>query len=209
MTTNPNESVSDLKDKFFAEWFEDRVMNKTPDGSAKHLEVIAEKPSRHAHFHNGYFVNGYKFHTQQYGEGRVTNNFGVCVRGETYNDEQESDYYGILQEILELIDVKTNSRLQTDDPFCLASQAEQVFYTAYPSMANETKDKWAVIKTKPRGVFEVTEAEMEVEEIFKDEERFESPVTVTRAERLCLASTINTYEQPTPKYENSKPLSNN
>ncbi|CAH1450858.1 unnamed protein product [Lactuca virosa] len=226
MKTNPNESVSDLRDKYFAEWFEDKVMYKTPDGSATHLEVIANKPSRHARYYNGYFVNGYKFHTQQYGEGRVTNNFGVCVRGETYNAEQESDYYGIVQEIIEikyyssgpstvvlfnciwfdnkdgvivnknkLIDVKPNSRLQTDDPFCLASQAEQVFYKPYPSMTRETKDKWAVIKTKPRGVFEVIEAEMEADEIFQDEERFESPLTVTRAERLCLASTTNTYEQ--------------
>ncbi|CAH1412937.1 unnamed protein product [Lactuca virosa] len=198
MTTNPNESVSDLRDKFFAEWFEDRVMDKTPDGSAKHLEVIAEKPSRHAHFHNGYFVNGYKFHTQQYGEGRVTNNFGVCVRGETYNDEQESAYYDILQEILEvdqqnkLIDVKTNSRLQTDDPFCLASQAEQVFYTPYPSMANETKDKWAVIKTKPRGVFEVNEAEMDAEEIFQGEERFESPGRKTKKRKVLKTKIMET-----------------
>nr|KAJ0196362.1 hypothetical protein LSAT_V11C700363440 [Lactuca sativa] len=224
--TNPNESVSDLRDKYFAEWFEDRIMYKTPDGSARHLEVIATKPSRHAYFHNGYFVNGYKFHTQQYDEGRATDNFGVCVRGETYNVEQESDYYNILQEILEieyyssgpstvllfnciwfdnkdgvivnknkLVDVKPKSRLQTDDPFCLASQAEQVFYTPYPSMTNETKDKWAVIKTKPRGVFEVTEAEMKEDEVFQVEKRFESPLTVTRVEPLCLASTINTYEQ--------------
>ncbi|CAI9284879.1 unnamed protein product [Lactuca saligna] len=222
MRTNPNESVSNLRDKYFAEWYEDR----TPDGSARHLEVIATKPSRHAYFHNEYFVNGYKVHTQQYGEGRTTNNFGVCVRGETYNAEQESDYYDILEEILEieyyssgpstlvlfnciwfdnkdgvivnknkLVDVKTKSRLQTDDPFCLASQAEQVFYTPYPSMTNETKDKWAVIKTRPRGVFEVTEAEMEANEVFQVEERFESPLTVTRVEPLCLASTINTYEQ--------------
>ncbi|CAI9276428.1 unnamed protein product [Lactuca saligna] len=80
------------------------VMYKTPDGSARHLEVITNKPSRHAHYYNGYLVNGYKFHTQQYSEGRVTNNFG-------------------------------------------------------------------------------------------DEERFESPLTVTRAEQLSLASTTNTYEK--------------
>ncbi|CAI9291952.1 unnamed protein product [Lactuca saligna] len=36
---------------------------------------------------------------------------------------------------------------------------------------------------------------MEVDEVFQVEERFESPFTVTHVERLCLASTINTYEQ--------------
>nr|KAJ0210875.1 hypothetical protein LSAT_V11C400186750 [Lactuca sativa] len=82
--------------------FDELVMYKTPNGSVIHLEVIAKKPSRHPYFHNGYFVNGYKFHTQQYDEGRATNNFGVCMRRETYNVEQESDYYDIVQEILEI-----------------------------------------------------------------------------------------------------------
>ena len=31
----------------------------------------------------------------------------------------------------------------------------------------KTKDKWTVIKTKPRGVFEFTGAEMEVDENFQ------------------------------------------
>nr|KAJ0214187.1 hypothetical protein LSAT_V11C400174740 [Lactuca sativa] len=179
MTTNPNESILDLRDKYFVEWFEDRVMNKTPGGSAKHLEVIIEKPSRHAHFHRGYFLNGYKFHTQQYGEVCMTNNFVVCVRWETYNVEQDGPSTVVLFNCIifdnkdsvivnknNLIDVKLNSRLQTDDPFCLASQAEQVFHTPYPSVTKVTKYKWAVIKTKSRGVFEVTETEMEENEIF-------------------------------------------
>ncbi|CAH1419398.1 unnamed protein product [Lactuca virosa] len=36
---------------------------------------------------------------------------------------------------------------------------------------------------------------MEVDEICQVEEQFESPLTVTRVERICLASTTNTYEQ--------------
>lgn len=68
-------------------------------------------------------------------------------------------------------------------------------YTPYPSVTKETKDKWAVIKTKTRGVFEVTEAKMETYEIFQVEQRFESPLTVTRVERLCLASITNMYDQ--------------
>ncbi|CAH1420002.1 unnamed protein product [Lactuca virosa] len=36
---------------------------------------------------------------------------------------------------------------------------------------------------------------MEADEIFQVEKRFESPLTVTRVERLCLPSTITTYEQ--------------
>ncbi|KAK8946630.1 hypothetical protein KSP39_PZI007428 [Platanthera zijinensis] len=48
---------------------------------------------------NGYFVNGYRFHTLKYGEGKSTMNSGVCVNGSYYNDSNE-DYYGELLEIL-------------------------------------------------------------------------------------------------------------
>ena len=46
-------------------------------------------------------MNGYKFHTQQYGQNKSTMNSGVCVKGNTYN-ENKRDYYGIIEEILEL-----------------------------------------------------------------------------------------------------------
>ena len=178
----------------------------------KRLEILARKPSRNAKSHKGYFVNGYKYHTQEHAKGRVTNNSGVCVRGETYN-AQESDYYGILKEILELVycgnehstvlmfkcdwfdnnrgvvvnknrlvDVKHKSRLQVDDPFILASQAEQVFYTSYPAVNKETKDLWAVVKIKPRGIYELAhetevanDENMEVDGLFQIEERFNVP----------------------------------
>ncbi|KAL4566327.1 hypothetical protein LXL04_030441 [Taraxacum kok-saghyz] len=157
------------------------------DGNTNHLKVIARKPSRLVKSHKGYFVKGYKFHTRKHGDGRITNNCGVCVRGTTYNDE-ESDYFGLLDEVLEvdylgsercivvlfkctwfdnaqgvkvhqnkLIDIKPKSRLQTNDPFVLASQVEQVYYTPYPAVTRDTKDWWAVIKTKPRGIYEVSE----------------------------------------------------
>nr|KAJ0196411.1 hypothetical protein LSAT_V11C700384790 [Lactuca sativa] len=220
-----NEPISVLRDKYFAEWFKYKVTRDSTDGSAKHLEPLANGPSNNARSYNGYFVNGYKFHTQEYGKGRATNNYGLCVRGEIYNGE-ESDYYGLLDEILEidyygigcstvvlfkctwfdnirgvvvnknkLVDVKPTSRIQTNDPFCLASQAEQVFYTPYPAVTDELKDLWAVVKTKPRGVYEVTEAETEValdgstesNGVFHLDERFELPNEVNVSERLSLA----------------------
>ncbi|KAD2805280.1 hypothetical protein E3N88_38657 [Mikania micrantha] len=44
-----------------------------------------------------------------------------------------------------------------DDPFILASQAQQVYYTSYPSNAKELKGWLAVVKTTPRGVYEVVQ----------------------------------------------------
>ncbi|KAL4583836.1 hypothetical protein LXL04_008421 [Taraxacum kok-saghyz] len=221
---HPGEPVLGLKDKYFALWF-DRKVRLNLDGSLTHLKVLARKPELYAQCHNGYFGNGYKFHTRQYGNGRVTHNFGVCVRGEIDNAD-ESDCYGLVEEILEikyygigrstvvlfkctwfdneggvvvnknkLVDVKHKSRHKSNDPFCLASQAEQVFYTPYPKVTKDTKDIWAVVKTKPRGVFEVTEDKNEADGFFQIDERFAVPHDVTRIDRVCLASNTNTYEE--------------
>ncbi|XP_076939329.1 uncharacterized protein LOC143607978 [Bidens hawaiensis] len=188
----PNEPIPLLRDNHFAEWFEKRINIGLVDGSTKHLEILARKPSIFVKSYNGYFVNGYKFHTQKYGKGLMTSNCGVCVRGETYNDEA-SDYYGLVDEVLELqydcngphiavlfkctwfdnkdgvvvqknklVDVKHKSRLKSYDPYILASQAEQVFYTSYPAVTSDTKDLWAVVKTKARHVYEVSTPETEV-----------------------------------------------
>ena len=51
--------------------------------------------------YNGYFVNGYVFHTKEYGHARKTYNNGVYVKGSTGN-EFEVDYYGKLKEVVKL-----------------------------------------------------------------------------------------------------------
>jgi len=51
--------------------------------------------------YNGYFVNGYVFHTEEYEHGRKTYNNGVCVKGSTCS-EFEVDYYDKLEEVIEL-----------------------------------------------------------------------------------------------------------
>ena len=58
-------------------------------------------PLRKVNTYNGYVVNGYKFHTDSYGSDRATINSGVCIKGINYSTS-ESDYYGVLQEIIEL-----------------------------------------------------------------------------------------------------------
>ncbi|OMP03572.1 Transposase, Ptta/En/Spm, plant [Corchorus olitorius] len=49
-----------------------------------------------ATIYKGYNVNGFKFHTQEYGQHKRTMNSGVWVKGSTYND-YERDYYGLLE----------------------------------------------------------------------------------------------------------------
>lgn len=129
------------------------------DDSNDHLKPLAYGPLNYAYSHNGYFINGYKFHTLTHGHGRVTNNSGICMKGACY-DQFESDYYGLLEDEIEvkyhsslgpckvvlfkcrwfdtvrgvradslfnLVDIKHNSNGCVDDPFILASQAQQVY----------------------------------------------------------------------------------
>ena len=58
-------------------------------------------PCREVHTWPQYYVNGYRFHTKGHGSRKATMNSGVCIKGINYNDH-ESDYYGILEEVLEL-----------------------------------------------------------------------------------------------------------
>ncbi|KAK9056386.1 hypothetical protein SSX86_027476 [Deinandra increscens subsp. villosa] len=208
------ETLEKEKEKSFAKWLQLHVIN---DPKYEHLRDIAQGPLVYVQSHKGYLVNGYKFHTQTAYHGRVTQNCGVCVRGASYN-EQESDYYGLLDDILELeyhsnlgscvvvlfkctwfdpvkavrvdpktkmVDVKPKVIGCVDDPFILASQAQQVYYTPYPSKEKGLKDWWAVVKTTPRGVYELAEDTSEVgddnneeeEDFYQENERVVCTVT--------------------------------
>ena len=65
------------------------------------LSLLCLGPERKIKCYNGYFVNGYVFHTEEYGYGRKTYNSGVCIKGST-SSEFEVDYYGRLEEVIKL-----------------------------------------------------------------------------------------------------------
>jgi len=67
----------------------------------KSLSSLSLGPERKCKCYNGYFFNGYVFHTEEYGQGRKTYNSSVCVKGFT-SSELEVDYYGRLEEVVEL-----------------------------------------------------------------------------------------------------------
>nr|KAJ0214468.1 hypothetical protein LSAT_V11C400170530 [Lactuca sativa] len=173
------EQVASLRDKYFAQWFEQKVRLNS-DGSVKHLEALARKPEQYVEYRNRYFVNGYKFHTQNYGKVHAMNNYGVCVTGEMYNAE-ESDYYGLVDEILE---IKYYGIEPSNVVLFKCTWRNKVFYTPYLAMTRETKDLWVVVKTKPRGVFEVTEDEIDAGGFFQIDERFELPNEDQHEEQL-------------------------
>ncbi|XP_017970474.1 PREDICTED: uncharacterized protein LOC18609682 [Theobroma cacao] len=67
----------------------------------QHIIEISYGPRRMITCYSGYFVNGFKFHTLDYGQNRKIMNSGVCIKGSFYNDH-ERDFYGILVDIIKL-----------------------------------------------------------------------------------------------------------
>ncbi|XP_052305336.1 uncharacterized protein LOC127904747 [Populus trichocarpa] len=92
--------IFQLQDEKFATWFRTHVY-QMGRSAPKSLSLLSLGPERKCKCYNGYFVNGYVFHTEEYGQGRKTYNSGVCVKGST-SSELEVDYYGRLEEVVEL-----------------------------------------------------------------------------------------------------------
>jgi hypothetical protein len=144
-------------------------------------------PSNLVKCYNGYYVNGFKFHTQSYGRFKKTMNSGVCVKGSCY-DANECDYYGMLEEVVRLkylgskckvfmfkchwydtrrgirmhrsnglVEIKHTSRLYGNEDFVLAQQCQQVYYTCPPD--NKSSEWWAVVKTTARSRYNVNMGE--------------------------------------------------
>ena len=65
------------------------------------LSLLSLGPERKVKCYNMYFFNRYVFHTEEYGHGRKTYNIGVCIKRST-SSEFEVDYYGRLEEVIEL-----------------------------------------------------------------------------------------------------------
>ena len=133
-----------------------------------------------------YFINGYKFHREEWSKGKKTNNSGVWVKG-----EGDINYYVVLQEIIELeyvvgwpkkkletfrckqydtdssgtkvhhqckiVEINHSRQYRFYDPFIIAENVKQVYYVPHPLCKN--KSAWrVVIKTKLVGRVEAQDA---------------------------------------------------
>ncbi|KAH0660953.1 hypothetical protein KY289_029701 [Solanum tuberosum] len=85
----------------FASWFNQYARDPSSGITNQFMKDLAEGPLHKVQPFNGYVVNGYKFHTEEYGSNKSTMNSGICIKGSSHS-ANEIDYYGILTEILQL-----------------------------------------------------------------------------------------------------------
>jgi hypothetical protein len=71
------------------------------DSDVISLSLQSLSPERKVKCYKGYFVNGYVFHTEEYGHERKTYNNNIYITGSTCSDF-EVDYYGKVEEVVEL-----------------------------------------------------------------------------------------------------------
>ena len=65
------------------------------------LSLLSLGPERKVKCYNEYFINEHMFHIEEYRHGRKTYNNRLYVKGSNSN-EFEVDYYGKLEEVIEL-----------------------------------------------------------------------------------------------------------
>ncbi|KAM3216626.1 hypothetical protein P3L10_026067 [Capsicum annuum] len=160
-------------------------LNYDPNG--QFLCDIAWGPNAKVKNFSKYSVNGYRFHTEKFSKGKKTNNSGVWVKGDggvdyygVLHEILELDYhvgwpmkklvlfrckwYGRMPRLgtkvhpqYKIVEIKRTREYELYDPFFIAQNVKQVYYTPYTLCKN--KSAWrVVIKTKPVGRVVVKDA---------------------------------------------------
>jgi hypothetical protein len=70
---------------------------QTGRSAAISLSSLSPGPERKVKCYNEYFVNGYVFHTEEYGNGRKAYNIGVYVKGSTCSVNTQRKIYIYLE----------------------------------------------------------------------------------------------------------------
>ncbi|KAK2454153.1 hypothetical protein QL285_001747 [Trifolium repens] len=94
------EQASARTHEFFPTWFRQHMYQQEPTPMIQHLRNLSDGPMSNVKQWHTYFVNGYKFHTRNWTEGKETVNSGVCMKGVTENGED--DFYGVIENIIEI-----------------------------------------------------------------------------------------------------------
>ncbi|XP_021719113.1 uncharacterized protein LOC110686833 [Chenopodium quinoa] len=109
MQKYPGIDLHDIWSKFsheFSKWFQDFVIKSNETDEV--IRALAMGPSRQVKTWRQFDINGFKFHTFDYGKHKATMNYGVGVIS-----EEEIDYFGILEEVIELVYLGTVNVFKT------------------------------------------------------------------------------------------------
>ncbi|XP_021757024.1 uncharacterized protein LOC110722094 [Chenopodium quinoa] len=79
----------------FLEWFRLKVIQEKPNDEI--LFALVMGPSKRVRTWSQFYVNGYKFQTYGHGKHKSTMNYGVSI-----SNEDGGDYFGFLEDIIEL-----------------------------------------------------------------------------------------------------------
>ena len=139
------------------------------DFISEKIRPFAYGLSKYVTCYNDCNINSFKFHNHEYGYHKITMNSGVYIKGSQWKG-LESDYYGNFEDVIKLsyiggnsvilfkcqwfdnnnsmkidlrhgiTEIKYRSKAYFDEPFVLAQQASQVYYTPLPSRDRRRKD---------------------------------------------------------------------
>ncbi|KAG5570557.1 hypothetical protein H5410_060323 [Solanum commersonii] len=87
----------------FSKWLRNYVYDEY--SSVQHLQLVKEValgPQSQVLAMNKYYVNGFKFQTEEVSRNKKTNNSGVYIQGDVDGIGQTIEYYGVIQEIIEV-----------------------------------------------------------------------------------------------------------
>ena len=83
----------------YTQYFYLQVYDDRNGVTNRELRALAWGPKSKVSLWNMWFINGYKFHTKTWSQGKKTVNCGVCVKGVTQGGED--DFYGFIEHIYE------------------------------------------------------------------------------------------------------------
>ncbi|KAM3204328.1 pheromone-processing carboxypeptidase KEX1-like [Capsicum annuum] len=122
------------------------------------MKDLAEGPLHMVQLFNGYVINGYKFHTEEYGSNKSTINTGVCIKGSSHSADN-IDYYGRLIEILQLqynalpFKLTVLFKCSWFDP--TPKHASQVYSEMYPTVKKTVSEWLAICPIKAHSVLDI------------------------------------------------------
>ncbi|OMO83109.1 Transposase, Ptta/En/Spm, plant [Corchorus olitorius] len=167
-----NAIIDEMVDKHFSKWFTGYVQNPNNQVTDQLLTSLAWGPSTRVKTFSSYFINEYNFHTLEHEIiqlkfSNVTPKFVVLVKcrwfDPTIKGMKIHKKYGI-------VNLNQKRMYNKYDPFVLAQQAIQVYYSDYPSLKRDKADWLVAFNIKARRTIEARWKEKDIPPYQMDED---------------------------------------